>query len=109
MKKLPLSKADVIKGLKGIIKERGFLYNVDEENQHGNQISALKVEEENVVYSWSVLRDRTETLEESVRDEARQLGFKGVVVISDRENGPAKMFGQTFKDLVLLHQSEYMP
>ena len=99
---------DFIKGLKNVIKERGLLYNVDPENlQCGNQISALDVKEENIVYCWSVLRKTTDSLEDSVREKAQQLGFKGSIIITDNKDDPTNMFGETFKDLAHLHRSVY--
>jgi len=66
------------------VKERGLLYDVEPQNRNnGNQISAVDVKEQDVVYCWSVESKTAESLERPVRDEARRLGFKGTIIIAD--------------------------
>ena len=104
-----VSSTDIINGLRNVVRERGLLYDVEPQNRNnGNQISALDVKEQDVVYCWSVEHKTAESFERPVIDEAKRLGFKGAIIITDTKNGSSSFFGQTFKDLALLHRNRYI-
>lgn len=67
---------DIINGFKKLRKERFFLYDdMSKVENPSNQISALKIQEESVVYFWNVSRSTValEELEASVARQARDL------------------------------------
>jgi len=104
--------AYIVAGLKMLVRERGLLYDIDKENlDNGNQISALGIQEENVVFCWSVpceTEDADDSLQRSVEQAVDQLGFRGSVLVLDNTSDPTKSFGQTFRDIAHLHINKNM-
>jgi len=124
-----VSLKDIKAGLDKLVQERGLLFNVPKERLHGvrekwqkekrhgtsspsalaNQIAALGVKEEDVIYCWSVLRSRppTDKLKSGIFEHAEKIGFLGTVLISERGDDQAKkQFGDSFCGLALLHRAE---
>jgi len=104
-----LTVATVASALTKLLKERGILFDCHEDT--ANQFARLGVKEENVILTFSVLRnlEPADPLEfaERVSDEAAAQGFQGSIVIADRESGREYFYGETFKDLTLLVESKY--
>ena len=87
-----LDASHIIQGLKRLVKERGLLYDVTKEvGNLGNQISALDIKEQNVVYFWNVSRSTVaiDDLEDSVSAAAERLGFKGSILIANCKDDPS--------------------
>lgn len=104
-----LGASHIIKGLERLLKERGLLYGVTKkEGNLGNQISALEIQERNVVYFWNVSRSTVaiNKLKRSLCEAAKRLRFKGCILIANCKDDPSLVFGQTFKDLALLSRSQ---
>lgn len=104
-----LGASHIIEGLKRLVNERGLLYGVTKEvGNLGNQISALEIQERNVVYFWNVSRSTVaiDELKGSVFERAERLGFKGSILIANCKDDPSQVFGRTFKDLALLNRSQ---
>jgi hypothetical protein len=106
--------SDVNNAVDKLLLERGVLFFETEEEaakQRGratNQISRLGILEENVVLCFSVLRTLSPSLAEfakSVHQHATTKSFKGAIVVSNGQTGGMLLYGDSFKQLALVHSS----
>jgi hypothetical protein len=101
----------VTDALDKLMLERGVLFFKDGGSDGGvvgNQISAMNIQEPNVVLLFSVLRDlqpKFELFSVAVSKYATEVGFKGAIVVSDGQPGGELLYGDSFKRLALLHAS----
>jgi hypothetical protein len=96
----------VTESLDKLILERGVLFFEDggSDEEVRNQISALNIQERNVVLLFSVLRDLQPTFDKfaaAVSKHATKIGFKGAIVVADGQPGGERLYGDSFKRLAL--------
>jgi hypothetical protein len=108
-----LSVKTVTDGLDKLLLERGVLFELAHpvaigKGKKQNQITQLNVREEDVVYTFCLLRQLPAKQEEFFAKVARyalDVGFKGTLAIALGRKGGGVFYGDTFRHLALVHSS----